>query len=88
MHVEFVQLPLSEQSFGQSDVNTSVSSSILPSDVFLNEEMLLKIFATHDVCNAAKLPAAQEKSSVAFDKSRKIFNIYIVFILYQLGFWV
>jgi hypothetical protein len=44
----------------------SVSSSILPSVVFLNEEILLKIFATHDVSNAAKLPAAQEKSSVAF----------------------
>ncbi len=56
----------SEQSFGQSDVRMSVSSSILPSVVFLKEEILLKYLATHDVSNAAKLPAAHEKSSVAF----------------------
>ena len=65
MHVEFTQSPLSEQSFGQSDVRMSVSSSILPSVVFLNDEILLKIFAMQDVSNAAKLPAAHEKSSVA-----------------------
>ena len=44
----------------------SMSSCILPSLAFLNEEILLKIFATHDVSNARKLRAAQEKSSVAF----------------------
>lgn len=66
MHFEFVQLPWSEQSFGQSDVRTSVSSSIVPSEVFLNEEMLLKTVAVQDVSNAPKLAAAHEKSSVAF----------------------
>ena len=66
MHVEFAQLPWSEQSFGQRDVRMSVSSCILPSLVFLNEEILLKMFATHDVSNARKLRGAQEKSSVAF----------------------
>jgi hypothetical protein len=74
VHVEFEQFPWSEQSFGQSDMRTSVSSSILPSEVFLNEEILLKILATHDVCNAAKLPAAQLGSSVAFDNIKKILN--------------
>ena len=66
MHVEFAQFPWSEQSFGQRDVRMSVLSCMLPSVVFLNEEILLRIFATHDVSNAAKLPAAHEKSSVAF----------------------
>ena len=72
-----MQFPWSEQSFGQSDVRMSVSSSILPSVVFLiNEVILLKIFATHDVSNAAKLPAAHEKSSVAFKMHiKKILNI-------------
>ena len=61
-----MQFPWSEQSFGQSDVRTSVSSSMLPSVEFLNEEMLLKMLAMHDVSNAAKLPATHAKSSVAF----------------------
>ena len=67
-----MQFPWSEQSFGQSDVRTSVSSSMLPSVVFLNEEMLLKMVAMHDVSNAAKLPAAHAKSSVAFEEREKI----------------
>ena len=67
-----MQFPWSEQSFGQSDVRTSVSSSMLPSVVFLNEEMLLKMVAMHDVSNAAKLLAAHAKSSVAFEEREKI----------------
>ena len=51
---------------------------MLPSVVFLNEEMLLKIFAIQDVSNAAKLPAAREKSSVALKKREEIERLVVV----------
>ena len=51
---------------------------MLPSVVFLNEEMLLKIFAIQDVSNAAKLPAAHEKSSVALKKREEIERLVVV----------